>query len=70
MRRGILVLGVMVPLVAPLPAVAAYQECRGPSNDGQSTLTYSHGARSCQAGQVMICNDGTWQPVSGESCGG
>jgi len=70
MRRVVLVLCALVPLAAPLPALAAYQECRGPSNDGQSTLVYSHGARSCQAGQVMICNDGTWQPVAGESCRG
>lgn len=55
-------------LAAPLPAVAAYAECRAPAADGLSTLIYSHGARACQAGKVMICKDGAWERAEGETC--
>lgn len=68
MRRLGLIFGGMLALAAASPASAAFQECRAPAADGLSTLIYSHGARSCQAGKVMICKDGNWEPVEGERC--
>lgn len=67
MRRLAFILGGILALAAS-PTLAAFQECRAPSSDGLSTLIYSHGARACQAGKVMICKDGNWQPVEGERC--
>ncbi len=67
MRKLFLIL-CAATLAAPLPALAAYAECRAPSSDGLSTLIYSHGARACQAGKVMVCKDGTWERAEGENC--